>query len=86
MAPEPRYAKDAKSTRSATAGKLHAAKRTRHMGRKKLDLETVSAWCGQHDNHPTEAWLSMLLDGSVELTEFQAAVKEGREPVRKSSR
>jgi hypothetical protein len=45
-----------------------------------VDFEQVSAWCEQHDQHPVEGWLCMLLDGTVTVAELRAAILEDRTP------
>lgn len=45
-----------------------------------LDLDAVLGWCEERDGRPTEGWLLALLDGTIALDEFRAAVSEGRAP------
>jgi len=43
-------------------------------------FDQVCAWVEEYDYHPTEGWLTLLLDGSISLPEMRKAIQEGRAP------
>lgn len=45
------------------------------------DFDQVSDWCEHHDNHPTEGWLALVLDGTYSVAEMRAAILADRAPV-----
>jgi len=61
------------------ATKRKTSKKSKREGAVTFDGD-VFAWCEEHDNHAAEAWLGLLLDGSISLDEMRAAVLENRAP------
>jgi hypothetical protein len=47
-------------------------------------LDQVLAWCEANDNHPTEGWLLLLLDGTHTVDELRAAILADRTPAPKN--
>ena len=43
-------------------------------------LDQVLAWCEEHDQHPAEGWLLLLLHGTLSVVELRAAILEKRSP------
>lgn len=48
-------------------------------------LDQICAWCEINDNHPTEGWLLLLLDGTLAIDELRAAILADRAPESKTT-
>jgi len=44
-------------------------------------LDQICTWCERFDNHPTEGWLGLVLDGTYSTAELSAAILTNRAPV-----
>jgi hypothetical protein len=43
-------------------------------------FDQICDWCEENDNHPTEGWLLLLLDGTYSVDELCAAILANRAP------